>query len=119
MKFRLTLLAMFVTFVSSSAMAVSIELIDYVKKAAHRIQQTWLAPKNSKKASVVCRIHKRGELSHLRIEKSSGKSTVDQAALKAVEKGEPFEDLPESSGDDIELRFVFDKNVSGEIIQSR
>lgn len=87
----------------------------YMAELQRRIKRAWFPPKGpaSKRVVVVFKIHTRGEMSHLRIEQSSGNSDTDNAALKAVENAAPFAHLPANSPDDVDIQFTFDYNVFG------
>lgn len=87
----------------------------YMAELQRRIKRAWFPPKGpaSKRVVVVFKIHSGGELSHLRIERSSGDSDTDHAALKAVENAAPFAHLPANSPSDVDIQFTFDYNVFG------
>ena len=57
-----------------------------------RIKRAWFPPKGdeSKRVIVIFKIHRNGELSNLRLEKSSGLAIANQKALSAVENTTPF-----------------------------
>lgn len=52
-----------------------------------------------------------GELSDLKLHKSSGVAIADQAAMKAVQNAAPFRPLPQGSPENIDIQFTFDYNV--------
>ena len=85
----------------------------YMADLQRRIKRSWFPPKlpSSKKTIVIFKIHQNGELSNLRIQRSSGDSSSDQAALKAVEDAAPFKTLPKYSEDTIDVQFTFDYNL--------
>lgn len=85
----------------------------YMADLQRRIKRAWFPPKGneSKRVVVVFKIHKQGELSHLRLEHGSGLAIADQAALKAVENAAPFRPLPQGASDDVDIQFTFDYNV--------
>jgi TonB family protein len=80
-----------------------------------RIKQNWFPPKGfeSKRVVVLFKIHRDGALSHLILDKPSGSSDADQAALKAVENAAPFRHLPQGADEDADIQFTFDYNVFG------
>ncbi|PWT97783.1 MAG: hypothetical protein C5B53_07560, partial [Candidatus Melainabacteria bacterium] len=85
----------------------------YMADLQRRIKRAWFPPKGneSKRVVVVFKIHKGGELSNLRLERTSGVAIADQAALKAVENAAPFRPLPAGASDDVDIQFTFDYNV--------
>ncbi len=87
----------------------------YMADLQRRIKRAWFPPKGqeSKRVVVVFKIHRGGELSHLRLDHSSGMAIADQAALKAVENAAPFRPLPDGAPDDVDIQFTFDYNVFG------
>jgi TonB family protein len=80
-----------------------------------RIKSKWFPPKDAhtKRVVVSFKIHTGGELSHLKIDKSSGLSNADKAALAAVEHAAPFRQLPDGADEKVDTQFTFDYNVSG------
>jgi len=93
--------------------AAPINFGPYMNDLQRRIKQNWFPPKDTadRKIVVVFKIHKHGELTDLRLEKSSGLSNADQAALKAVENAAPFRSLPAGAAENIDVQFTFDYNV--------
>ncbi len=85
----------------------------YMADLQRRIKRAWFPPKGneSKRVVVIFKVHRGGELSNLRLEKSSGLAIADNAALKAVENAAPFRPLPAGAGDDVDIQFTFDYNV--------
>lgn len=85
----------------------------YMADLQRRIKRAWFPPKGneSKRVVVVFKVHRGGELSHLRLDKSSGVAVADEAALKAVENAAPFRPLPAGAPDDVDIQFTFDYNV--------
>jgi protein TonB len=78
-----------------------------------RIKKAWFPPKGqeSMRVMVIFKVSKNGELSALRLQKSSGSSLADQAALKAVQDAAPFRPLPAGAPEDVDIQFTFDYNV--------
>ncbi|MFN8656721.1 MAG: TonB family protein [Candidatus Obscuribacterales bacterium] len=99
----------------SVAAQADVDFGPYMADLQRRIKRAWFPPKGneSKRVVVVFKIHKMGELSHLRIDHSSGVAVADQAALKAVENAAPFRPLPNGAPDDVDIQFTFDYNVFG------
>lgn len=87
----------------------------YMADLQRRIKRAWFPPKGneSKRVVVQFKVHRGGELSNLRLDKSSGMAIADQAALKAVENAAPFRPLPPGAPDDVDIQFTFDYNVFG------
>lgn len=82
----------------------------YVSDLARRIRRAWIPPKTQEfhRVSVVFKIHRGGELSHLRLDQSSGLAIEDQAALKAVENAAPFRPLPNGASEAIDGQITFE-----------
>jgi TonB family protein len=99
---------------SVAAMA-DVDFGPYMADLQRRIKKCWFPPKGNetKRVVVVFKVHRAGELSHLRLEKSSGMAIADQAALRAVETAAPFRPLPTGAPDDVDIQFTFDYNVFG------
>ena len=78
-----------------------------------RIKRAWYPPQEgvTKQVKVMFKIHTNGELSNLRITRSSLSSLADQAALSAIEKAAPFNHLPAHAPDNVDIEFTFDYNV--------
>jgi len=81
----------------------------YMADLQRRIKREWFPPKGNESDPVVVafKVEYGGQLSNLRLEKSSGIAEADQAALKAVQKAAPYRPLP-SSFDQVEVQFTFD-----------
>ncbi len=97
----------------SVAAQADVDFGPYMADLQRRIKRAWFPPKGneSKRVVVVFKVHKGGELSHLRLDHSSGVAIADQAALKAVENAAPFRPLPAGAPDDVDIQFTFDYNV--------
>lgn len=63
--------------------------------------------RSSNVATVAYKIHRNGRLSNLRIQKSSGDSDADTAALAAVRNVAPFPILPSNSPDNVDVQSLF------------
>lgn len=88
----------------------------YMRDLERRIKQNWNPPKGdaSKRVVVLFRIGRDGRLLSIRIGKSSGSVSNDDAAKAAIELTAPFKPLPpEFKGNSIDIEFTFDYNVLG------
>lgn len=87
----------------------------YMDDLQRRIKRAWIPPSDqeTKRVIVNFRIHSDGHVTNLKIEKSSGSSRADQAALVAVENAQPFKQLPKYAPDNVDIQFTFDYNVFG------
>ena len=85
----------------------------YMASLQRRIKRAWFPPKGdqSKRVVVVFKVHRDGEMSDLKIQKTTGIKSADQAALRAVEDASPFRPLPKGSPQDVDIQFTFDYNV--------
>jgi len=88
----------------------------YMRDLERRIKQNWNPPKGdaSKRVVVLFKIGRDGRLLSIRIGKSSGSVSNDDAAKAAIELTAPFKPLPpEFKGSSIDIEFTFDYNVLG------
>lgn len=85
----------------------------YMADLQRRIKRAWFPPKGyeDKRVVVVFKVHRGGELSHLRLDHSSGVTVADEAALNAVQKAAKFRPLPAGAPDDVDIQYTFDYNV--------
>ncbi len=85
----------------------------YMADLQRRIKRAWFPPKGheDKRVVVVFKVHRGGEMSHLRLDHSSGVSVADQAALDAVQKVGTFRSLPAGAPDDVDIQYTFDYNL--------
>jgi len=97
----------------TSVESIPVDFSAYMNDLQRRIKRVWSPPKGTENATVVVlfKIHKAGQLSHLRLNKSSGIARADEAALKAIEDAAPFRQLPKGSPDDVDIQFTFDYTV--------
>lgn len=88
---------------------------EYMAGLQRRIRRAWAPPRqpNSKSTIAVFTIGTNGELLGLRLERSSGESSMDQAALQSIRNSAPFAHLPQYAPDSIDVQFTFDYNVFG------
>jgi len=80
-----------------------------------RIKRCWYPPTGpeTKRVKVIFALSRNGELSNLRIIRTSGINMADNAALKAVENAAPFRPLPPGAPSSVDIEFTFDYNVMG------
>lgn len=92
---------------------VDIDFAPYMSDLQRRIKRAWFPPKGMETKVVVAvfKVHQHGELSDLKVNKSSGAAIADKAALKAVENAAPFRPLPTGSPENVDISFTFDYNV--------
>lgn len=88
---------------------------EYMMQLQRRIRTAWTPPRqpNSKSTIAVFTIAANGELLSLKLQRSSGDSLMDQAALQSIRNSAPFKHLPPYSPDSIDVQFTFDYNVFG------
>lgn len=89
------------------------EFGQYMAALQRRIRRAWAPPRQprSKSTIAVFTIGTNGELLNLKLQRSSGDSTMDQAALQSIRNSAPFAHLPQYSPDSIDVQFTFDYNV--------
>lgn len=88
----------------------------WMRELQSKIKRNWDPPKSdqSKRVVLVFTVAKDGRLIRVRVARSSGIPSADQAAKAAVEYSAPFKPLPrEFRGSDIDINFTFDYNVFG------
>lgn len=88
----------------------------YMRELERRIKRNWNPPKGdaSKRVVVLFKIGRDGRLLSIRVSKSSGSVSNDEAAKAAIELTAPFKPLPpEFKGSNIDIEFTFDYNVLG------
>ncbi len=85
----------------------------YIASLQRRIKRSWFPLKSdqSRHVEVLFKIDREGHMSGLRVVRSSGVESADQAALKAVENAAPFRRLPVGSAEHVDVEFSFDYNV--------
>ncbi len=88
---------------------------DYLAALQRRIRRAWMPPRqpNSKSSIVVFTIGLNGELQGLHLQRSSGESAMDEAAIQSIRNSAPFPHLPPYSPDSVDVQFTFDYNVFG------
>ncbi len=88
----------------------------YMINLESNITHSWHPPKDNESTRIVVRfkIYKTGQLSMLRLVRSSGFEVADQAALRAIRTAAAnFRPLPEGASNDVNIEFTFDYNVFG------
>jgi TonB family protein len=101
---------------TGTAEAVEVDLGPYMDAVQKRIKKKWFPPKGeeSKRLVVTFNIRKNGQMTGMKLKKSSGVSIADDAAMQAVQDAAPFDPLPAGiTEDSIEINFTFDYNVFG------
>ncbi|MBC7881695.1 MAG: TonB C-terminal domain-containing protein [Anaerolineae bacterium] len=88
----------------------------YMAELKRRIRQNWIAPDSDNLLPTVVNfcISRSGDVSRLRVVRSSTFRAWDQAAVDAVRQAAPFSPLPdEYIGKSIEINFTLSLNVFG------
>jgi TonB family protein len=88
----------------------------YMASLKRRVRRNWIAPESGSSRRTVLNfaVSRSGGVSRLRIARSSGSNSSDQAAMDAVRRAAPFGSLPSAyKGDNVEVTFTFDVNVFG------
>ena len=98
---------------TSSGESQEIDFGPYLAEMQRRIKKAWYPPRGneSKRVTVKFKLNANGEVSAIRLEKSSGISIADDAAMSAVEQAAPFGSLPQGSPAKVDIKFTFDYNV--------
>lgn len=88
----------------------------YMKDLQRTIKANWNPPKGneSKRVVLLFNVDKSGDISNVRVHKSSGTTSCDRAAILAVNDSSPVMPLPlEYIGKSVDVMFTFDYNVFG------
>lgn len=88
----------------------------YMKELQRRIKMNWDPPKGneSKRVILLFSIARDGRLLNVKVHRSSGLQSADNAAIEAVKLTAPFRPLPpEFKGQSVDIQFTFDYNVFG------
>ena len=86
----------------------------YMRDLQQRIKRNWEPPKGEESRRVVLlfSIARDGRLMNVKVSKSSGLTTADNAAVNAVRLTAPFRPLPaEYKENSVDIEFTFDYNV--------
>lgn len=85
----------------------------YIKKMTQIIKSNWDPPIKTPKTNTIARytLNKKGEISNIKIVKSSGILQNDESAIKALKISSPLPPLPvEFQGTSVDIEFHFDIN---------
>jgi TonB family protein len=88
----------------------------YMKELQRRIKMNWDPPKGneSKRVILLFSIARDGRLLNVKVHRSSGLQSADNAAINAVKLTAPFRPLPpDFKGNSVDIQFTFDYNVFG------
>ncbi|MDR3615923.1 MAG: TonB family protein [Candidatus Obscuribacterales bacterium] len=90
-----------------------VDFSGFMADLQRRIKLAWFPPKAPASANcvLVFSVHLNGEMSGLRVQRSSGIAAYDNAAFKAVESAAPFRPLPAGAKEAVDVQFTFDYNV--------
>jgi TonB family protein len=91
----------------------AVDLGPFLSSLQESIIQSWFPPRGqeSRRVQVIFNVHKKGELSDLRLEKSSGVVLADKSALEAVQNAAPYSSLPDGGPSVVSIQFTFDYNA--------
>lgn len=87
-----------------------------MSRLKRKVEQYWIPgiSESSQRTVLLFSVGRNGELSNLRIARSSGNEQVDRAALEAVRQSVPFEQLPAAyTRSSVEIEFTFDVGILG------
>lgn len=81
----------------------------YMADMQRRIKRAWFPPKDAPAPIVIhFKVAGNGEVSKVRVHKTSGVEIGDRAAIKAIENAGPFHPLPDGSPECLNFEFKFD-----------
>jgi len=88
-------------------------LMDYLKELNRRIKAAWMPPRGeSRQVEILFRIRKGGQLSMVKVVRTSGNPEADEAAIKSILGSAPFKQLPaDYSMNYLDIRYSFNYNV--------
>ncbi|MBC7996327.1 MAG: TonB family protein [Leptolyngbya sp.] len=100
---------------SFSPKGSQVDFSAFMNQLERKIKSNWHPPKSdmTKKAIVAFYVIRNGNISHIRIVKTSGAAVMDAGAISAVQQSSPFEPLPKGSLREVDIRFTFDYNAPG------
>lgn len=89
------------------------EYSKFLAELQRRIRRGWFPTKQPRSNStvVVFSVGTVGNLISVSVQRSSGDSATDQAALAAVRNSAPFPHLPKFAPESVDIQFTFDYNV--------
>lgn len=83
-----------------------------------KVEQNWIPGQSgsSRRTVVLFSVNRSGQLLDVRLSRSSGNASVDDAAMSAIRRASPFMALPpEYQGSSVQINFTFDINVLGQL----
>ena len=86
----------------------------YMANVQNKIRSNWTPPEGDKSRKVVLlfKVGRDGRILNHSVYHSSGDKTMDDAAIEALLKSQPFEPLPDEFSDgSVDVQFTFDYNV--------
>jgi TonB family protein len=86
----------------------------YMANVQNKIRSNWNPPNGdeSRKVVLVFKVGRDGNILSHSVNESSGDKVMDDAAVEALMKSQPFEPLPKDfSGNSVDIQFSFDYNV--------
>lgn len=98
---------------SSDSSDGEVDMSAYISNVWTIIKKNWHPPRdfNSNSCTIKFRIKPDGSVDSIRIVKSSGLDTADQAAETAITTAAPFPELPKGVHEDVDIKFSFDYNL--------
>lgn len=96
--------------------AQDVDFGPYMAELQRRVKGNWVPPEqgNPRRSVLRFRISRNGEISNLRVGKTSGNPDTDAAAMNAVCRAAPFRALPAAYKQQyIAIQFTFDINING------
>ena len=88
-------------------------LATYLKDLHRRIKRAWVPPVGeTRTAQILFRIKRGGNLTSIKLERSSGNTDSDEAAMAAIASCSPFKSLPDDyPGEYLDLEYTFNYTV--------
>lgn len=86
----------------------------YMSRLQKKIKSNWYPPNtsSSKRVVLMFKVNREGKIESHKVLQSSDDKTIDDAAIEALLKSEPFEPLPAGfKGRTVDVQFTFDYNV--------
>lgn len=81
----------------------------YMADMQRRIKRAWFPPKDAPAPIVIhFRVARNGEVSKVRVHKTSGSEIGDRAAIRAIENAAPFRPVMQGSPESLDFEFKFD-----------
>ncbi|MCS6781600.1 MAG: TonB family protein [Gloeomargarita sp. SKYBB_i_bin120] len=98
-----------------------VDLGPYLANLRRRVQQNWRprAPDQPRQTVVGFTLSRSGQISNLRVLRSSGSPQTDAETLEAIQRAAPFGPLPETFAyNQLEIEFTFNIYVNNVVIQA-